>query len=151
MYRILPIVVRSGFGLSLGADISAIFDACDIHSGGTDINAIRTLLRVQRNGRPALEHEARHQLVLLIGPIAEMDPVGFAHRRGFFDPFQKLPVFDFAGNVRYRRFDFRCHVIYLQVQQPIRTSSIITARIISQVILYFDNFTAWPTTSHTAP
>jgi hypothetical protein len=88
----LPVVGRAGVGFVLGADECAVF--YPRHIGGIRANqvAIRSLRVVQPNRGPGREHELEHPVVLGLGSVAPLDPVGLGQLRDLVDPGEKASI-----------------------------------------------------------
>ena len=52
--------------LDVETDVCAIFNACNVRRVRSNVNAARTLLRVQLHSRPGLQHQLQHLLVFFL-------------------------------------------------------------------------------------
>jgi hypothetical protein len=115
--RIFPVVRRTGFILGRGTNVGPILNARDIRSIRPYENAAGALLRVQLYGRPGLKHQVQHLLVFFRRSIAEINVVGFADARDFFNPLEKLFVLYLAGIPHCGLINFDCCHYSLSLQE----------------------------------
>ena len=70
-----PVVGRPGVVLRFRADIGLVLDASDVLGIGADENRVRTLLRVEPDGRAAIDQRLQHRLVFFFRAVAPIDVV----------------------------------------------------------------------------
>ena len=80
--RVAPVVGGAGVDLALGADERAVLDPGDVAGVGQGEEAVRPRRGVERAERAAVDEQLAESLVLVLGAVAPLDPIGFAERDG---------------------------------------------------------------------
>ena len=84
--RVGPVVGGAGVLGTGGADEGAILDPGDVRGVGAHEHAVGAEIAIERDGRPRVDHQADHLVVLGLRAVAPLDPLGPGQGGDLADP-----------------------------------------------------------------